>query len=92
VVELLRLVETAVLVRHLALQGLASQGLEAVAVVRVLVAGLREQAAREVVVMVKPTLELPHKTELRILGAVVVVLEHLVLHSHHKPLALAALA
>jgi len=83
-------VVTVALEQHLQSQVLASHGLEVVVAVLELAAGLREQAVRGVVVTVKQMLELPHKTELLILEAVVVVLEHLVLHSHHKPLALAA--
>ena len=78
--------------QHLQSQAQALPVREAVGVALELAAARREQAVRGVVVTVRQMLELPHKTELRILGAVVEVLEHLVLHSHHKPLAQAVQA
>jgi hypothetical protein len=63
--------------------------LVAVVVALALVEVQQEQAVLEVVVTVKQMLELPHKTELRILEAGEAVQEHLVHLFLHKHLALA---
>ena len=75
--------------QHLQSQAQALPVREAVGVALELAAARREQAVLEVVVTVKQMLELPHKTELRILEAGEAVQEHLVHLFLHKHLALA---